>query len=385
MLQQASNLRRISKRTMSEQALAIAEDNGHGEFTDLEDFVEGTSRDVVGLPDELKHWFPTEYVELVLGHRGGGKSVRVARKLLLALKCGYHVFTNYELYPEKMGIDNQPRPLDLQFLLSFNTDLNNAVIGIGEVDTWVERKRAMSTSSIMVDKFLHQLRKRGLRVFLDTQSPSLPTVILNQVDLMVEAHDSFYTDWGREHELYKGTNFYYDETDYSGLFTGYPGRRWRTALGNAQKVWPLYNTYQIFDPWQWARKVEMVGDKMVFDMDEGKMYTSGERNLEMEQREIEQFNTLLKAEYRAWGDSFIALAQASKAVLEEEPNRWRLSIDKLQKGIVKLQGRKRKVAEKLVDRLQNLATNSKGYLARIERGEGIIELAKPITEANSEK
>jgi len=95
--------------------------------------------------------------------------------------------------------------------------------------------------------------------------------------------------------------------------------------------------------------------------------------------------TLLKAEYRAWGHDFIGLAQANKAVLEEEPNRWRLSINKLQKAIVKLQGRKKKTAEKLFDRLQNLATNSKGYLARIDRGEDVITLAKPITEASNEE
>lgn len=366
---------------MSEQALAVIEGTGHEEFPDLEGFIESTSKEATGLPDELRDWFPKEYVELILGHRGGGKSVRSAFKQLLALKHGYPVFTNYELHPEKIGIDNQPKPLDLQFLLSFDPSLTGAVIAIGEVDTWVERKRAMSTSSVMVDKWLHQLRKRGLRVILDTQSASLPTVILNQVDLMVEAHDSFYTDFGKEHGLYKGTNFYYEEKDYSGLFTGYPGRRWRTALGNAQRLWPLYNTYQIFDPWQWARKVEIVGEKMVFDTDEGRMYTSGERNLEMEQREIRQFNTALIAEYRAWGNNFIKLAQENNAVLEEEPNRWRISLHQLQKAMANLKGRQRKTAERLVTRLEKLATNSNGYLARIDRSQYIIELAKPITES----
>jgi hypothetical protein len=372
----------MAPEKMSEQAIATIPGNGHQEYTDIEEFLESTPSDVIQAEDQ-EQWFPNEYVELVLGHRGGGKSVRVARKLILALKHGYNVYTNYELYPDKIGVDNQPRPLDLEHLLRFDTDLNNSVIGIGEVDTWVERKRAMSTSSILVDKFLHQLRKRGLRVILDTQSPSLPTAIINQVDLMAWSHDSFYTDWGIEHQIRKGTSFYYEEEDHSGIFTGYPGRRWRTALGNADRIWPLYNTYQIFDPWQWARKVEMVGEKMVFDMDEGKMYTGGERNLEMEQREIKQFNTLLKAEYRAWGNDFTQLAQLNKAVLEELPNRWRVSLDKIQKIISGLTGKKRKVAEKMIGRLQDLAVSSNGYLARIDRGQGIIELAKPITEATS--
>ena len=359
---------------MSEQAIVATRGNGHEEYADIEEFLEATPSDDTG-SEEPEQWFPKEYVELVLGHRGGGKSVRVARKLILALKHGYNVYTNYELYPEKIGIDNQPRSLDLEHLLRFDTDLNNSVIGIGEVDTWVERKRAMSTSSIMVDKFLHQLRKRGLRVLLDTQSPSLPSAIINQVDLIAWSHDSFYTDWGIEHQIRKGTSFYYKEEDHSGIFTGHPGRMWRTALGNADRIWPLYNTYQIFDPWQWARKVEIVGEKMVFNMDDQKMYTSGERNLEIEQREIKQFNTLLKAEYRAWGNEFIHLSQQNKAVLEELPNRWRVSLDKIQKIISRLTGKKRKEAERLVDKLQNLSENSNGYLARIDRGQGIIEMA----------
>lgn len=365
---------------MIEQSLTTIERNGHEEFTDAEDFLEN-AQDDKGLPENLKYYFPDEYVELNLGHRGGGKSVRGARKALLGLKAGLHVFTNYELYPEKIGVDNKPRPLDLEFLLSFDTALNNSVILIGEVDTWVERKRAMSTSSILVEKFLHQLRKRGLRVIMDTQSPSLPSVILNQVDLMVECHDSYYTDYGREHELYKGTNFFYMEEDHSGIFTGTPGRRWITAIGNANRLWPLYNTYQIFDPWQWARKVEMVGDKMVFNMDEGRMYTSGEHNLELEQKEIRQFNTLLKGEYRAWGNDFVELAIQAGAVLEEMPNRWRFSIDRIQKAMALLKGKRKKALETTLGELQALASKSNGYLARIDRGDNVIELAKPIPEA----
>ena len=323
-------------------------------------------------------------MELVLGHRGGGKSIRVARKLLLALKQGYHVFTNYELFPEKVGITNgnKPKPLDLEFLLSFDTSLNESVIGIGEVDTWVERKRAMSTSSILVEKFLHQLRKRGLRVFLDTQSPSLPSVVLNQVDMMAWSHDSFYTDWGREHQIFKGTSFFYEVEDNSGIFTGYQGRRWMEAIGNAHQLWPGYNTYQIFDPWQWARKVEIVGEKMVFDMDEGKMYTGGEHNLELEQREISQFNTLLKAEYRAWGNDLIALSLQQDAILREEPNKWVLSIDRVQKAMARLKGKEKKRLEQGMGRLAKLAEGTHGYLARINRGENTIEISKPLKEEN---
>lgn len=363
---------------MNESSIAVIEGNGHSEPLDAEDFLETSAKENAGLPEELRNYFPREYVELVLGPRGSGKSVRVARKLLKALKAGLQVFTNYELYPEKLGIDNIPKPLDLNFLLSFDTSLQEAVIGIGEVDTWIERKRAMSTSNIMVEKFLSQLRKRGLRVFMDTQSPTLPTVILGKVDLLVWSQDSYWSPWGQEHSVYKGTNFFYHAFDHSGLFTGYKGNQWWEAIGNAQKLWPLYNTYQIFDPWQWAKKVEIVGGKMVFDMDDKRMYTGGEHNLALEQREIEQFNTLLKAEYRAWGNDLIDFAIGNEAVLEDQPNKWVISLHELQKGMAKLPKGKLKQVEKLVNNLNKLATDSNGYLARIDRGQNMIEIAKPI-------
>lgn len=364
--------------SMDDSAIAALEHPGHGEPIDADDFLETTTKNEVDMPEESHRYFPREYVELVMGPRGGGKSVRVARKLLKALKAGKAVFTNYELYPEKIGIDNQPRPLDLEFLLSFDTSLNEAVIGIGEVDTWIERKRAMSTSNIMVEKFLSQLRKRGLRVFMDTQSPTLPTVILNKVDLTAWGQDSYWSGYGQEHEVCKGTNFFYSCRDNSGLFTGKPGYSWNEALGNCQKLWPLYNTYQIFDPWQWAKKVEIVGSKMVFDMDDRRLYTGGERNLALEQKEIEQFNTLLKAEYRAWGNAFVDFAMGNNAVLENQPNKFVISIHELQKGIARLPKTKQKATEKLITSLNKLATDSNGYLARIDRGQNAIELAKPI-------
>lgn len=345
---------------------------------EAEAFLESSTVEMAGLPDELRFYFPREYVELVLGARGGGKSIRVARKLLLALKAGLPVFTNYELYPEKIGIENKPQPLDLEFLLRFDTSLHEAVIGIGEVDTWIERKRAMSTSNIMVEKFLSQLRKRGLRVLMDTQAPTLPSIILSKVDLMVWSHDSYWTQWGKEHEIYKGTNFFYDCQDNSGLFTGYSGTMWREAIGNAHKLWTLYNTYQIFDPWQWARKVQIVGGQMVFDMDDKRMYTSGEHNLALEQREIEQFNTLLKAEYRAWGNDLIDFAAGHKAIIDDQPNKFVISLHELQKGISRVSQPKQKIIEGLIMSLHKLSKDSNGYLARIDQGQGIIEFAKPI-------
>ena len=363
---------------MNESGVATLEPIPREEPLDAEDFLEDTAKELTGLPEELRNYFPREYVELVLGPRGGGKSVRVARKLLKALKAKLPVFTNYELYPEKLGIDNMPKPLDLDFLLSFDTSLQEAVIGIGEVDTWIERKRAMSTSNIMVEKFLSQLRKRGLRVFMDTQAPTLPTIILSKVDLIVWSQDSYWSPWGREHEVYKGTNFFYHAHDNSGLFTGYRGNHWWEAIGNAHKLWPLYNTYQIFDPWQWAKKVEIVGGKMVFDMDDKRMYTSGEHNLAIEQREIEQFNTLLRAEYRAWGNDFVDFAIGNDAIIENQPNKWVISIHELQKAMVALPKGKLRKVEKLVNSLNKLAIDSNGYLARIDKGQNIIEISKPI-------
>jgi len=46
----------------------------------------------------------------------------------------------------------------------------------------------------------------------------------------------------------------------------------------------------------------------------------------------------------------------------------------------RLNSREKKAVKKMIGRLEDLAVKTNGYLTRIDRTEGVIELAKPIKE-----
>lgn len=169
------------------------------EYEDEEEILEAAVDDADEVSDEYRNPFPPEYVVGNLGHRGGGKSALLAYFGFNCLAAGDTVFTNLEMHPELLGINNKPLPLDQDNLLKFDPALHKAVLLIDEVGTWFERKRAMSTTSIIQEKFLELvIRKQGLRIFYTNQSSKLPGPLVEQTDIVFQGYDVFFCDWARE-------------------------------------------------------------------------------------------------------------------------------------------------------------------------------------------
>jgi len=260
---------------MASEELEVLTDEAMPEYDNPEDLLDAVAGEYAGMPGVLDY-FPHEYVVYYTGVRGSSKTLQLARHALKGLANGEKVFTNIELYPEKAGIDKQANPVGLEFLLTFDEALTDAIIIISEIDTWFDRMRETSTGNRLGGKFLQQLRKKGLRIFFDTQD-YLPGVLMRQVDKLVYCNDFCFSQWGRDRNLPKGTTFWYDCYDYSGIFTGWRGYHWREALYHAERVWPLFNTYQVYDPLQFARKIKVVGADMEYDQDTKQLYAPGER------------------------------------------------------------------------------------------------------------
>ena len=368
--------------------MATITGNGHEEYADAEDFIEGAAADALELPDSLKGWFPNEYVVAILGHRRSGKTTLMAHHLLKAVKRGLSVYTNLDIYPEKLNVplEKVQKPLNLDDLLSFDVAMSEAVIGIEEIGTWVETMRAQSNTNILLSKFFQLfIGKQKLRIFFTNQSEHLPWWIWQQIDMTIHAHDMFYTEWGRDNNLAKGTSFYYIAKDTSGIFTGQPGFVWTFGLRKANQLWDKFNSYQQFDPYLWARKTRLVGEEKVVDMDTGQMFTTGEYGMEQQQRQLTEFDTYLKAEYRAWGNNFVELARANEALLREEPGQVVMSLHGIQKAMMRFKpgSKGKRDAERWFASFQKLETDSKGGLARIDtdgRGHRTIVMSKPLTE-----
>lgn len=348
------------------------------EYGDEEELLEDAIQDADEVPDEFRNSFPPEYVVGILGHRGGGKTALLAYFGFNCLAAGDTVFTNLEMHPEKLGITNKPLPLDQDHLLRFDPSLQRAVLLIEEVGMWFERKRGMSTTSIIQEKFLQLvIRKQNLRIFFTNQSALLPSALAEQTDIVYQGYDVFFCDWAREANLAKGTTFLYQVLDRTGIF-GQINRAWRVTLRKANRLWPCFNTYQMQDPYAWARKTVVKGGEQVIDVNTGEAYSASEEGIRAWQKDVSAFSIALKKiidSYESTG--LMELARRQNAV-EDLPDRLVFSIDRLRKGLVNTRGQKRQDAERAYDELRILATQ--GQLARFGPRHESIELAKPVTE-----
>ena len=349
------------------------------EYDDVDQVLDEAVEDADEVDVEYRVPFPPEYVAGIIGHRGGGKSALLAYYLLNCLYWGDTVFTNLTLYPEKLGIDNKPFPLDLDHLLNFDQALQRAVLGIEEIGMWYERKRGMSTTSIIQEKFWQlMIRKQNLRIFYTNQSPRLPGALAEQTDVVLQGYDLFFCDWARENStnLAKGQTFLYTVLDRTGIF-GQFNRMWQIRLRHAHKLWPVFDTYQRQDPYSWAKKTIIKGGEQVIDMDTGESYAMSEEGIRAWQHDVTAFSialTKLIGSYQSAG--FMDMAERHEA-LTDLPDRYVFSVHQLRKGLTNLKGTKRKQAEGAYNEL--LALANQGQLARFGPRHESIELAKPVT------
>lgn len=348
------------------------------EYEDDADILEAAIEDADEVPDEYRNPFPSEYVVGILGHRGGGKSALLAYFGFNCLAAGDTVFTNLEMHPEKLGIKNQPLPLDQDHLLKFDPSLQKAVLLMDEIGTWFERRRGMSTTSILEEKFLELvIRKQNLRIFFTNQSAMLPGALVQQTDVVYQGYDVFFCDWAREANLAKGTTFLYQVTDRTGIF-GHVNNMWRVSLRRANRLWPCFNSYKVADPYAWARKTVIKGGEQVIDMDTGEAYSASEEGIRAWQKDVSAFSIALTKIINSYESiGLMDMARKHKAV-EDLPDRLVFSVDRLRKGLVNIRGQKRQDTERAYDELRILA--SQGQLARWGSRHEFIELAKPVTE-----
>lgn len=352
------------------------------EYEDEEEILEAAVEDADEVSDEYRNPFPSEYVVGQLGHRGGGKSALLAFFGFNCLAAGDTVFTNLELHPDLLGIKNKPLPLDQDHLLKFDPALHRAVLLIDEVGTWFERKRAMSTTSILQEKFLELvIRKQGLRIFYTNQSSKLPGPLVEQTDVVFQGYDVFFCDWAREANIAKGTTFLYQVIDRTGIF-GQIGRTWRVSLRRANRLWGAFDSYKVADPYAWARKTVIKGGEEIIDMNTGEAYSASEEGIRAWQKDVSAFSIALTAIINRYESiSFMDLARKYNAV-EDLPDRLVFSVDRLRKALVNVRGQERQDAEKAYDELRVMA--GQGQLARYTARMESIELAKPVTIEQTE-
>lgn len=208
-------------------------------------------------------WFPEEYVILVNGFRGSGKTVMVCYwgGWHLEHREDVEVYTNLNYNLPRLiadGFTNMPKVLDFDKMISFQLEQPlGALNQLDEIDTYLDKLRTTANQQVLTTKFLEQLRKRSLKFIFSCQFGNyLPYGTLDQVDLTIDSQDLFFTDAGRESGLQKGEKFLYSCRDKSGYVTGGKRDPWYFAL-EGKKVWPYFETSKIHDPTQFAKKFKL--------------------------------------------------------------------------------------------------------------------------------
>lgn len=212
-------------------------------------------------------WIPEEWVFMINGYRGQGKSAEVANIGLFYICVDDHkipIYTNLDYAIERLkaeGYTNLPHALDWEAVITFQIEQPlGALYQIDEVDGYLDKLRTSTNQNILATKTVEQIRKHHHKFLLSCQfGHYLPYGMLDQVDIMIQAQDLFFSRAGRERGLHKGEKFLYICYDKSGLFTG--GRRQPWAfITHAKKVWPYYKTDKIHDSTQLFKKYEVEQD-----------------------------------------------------------------------------------------------------------------------------
>lgn len=346
------------------------------EYEDVEDVLEDIAYDSDEIPAEAYNDFPDDYVIGICSPRGTGKSALLAYYSLNGLAKKEHVFTNLPLFPDRAAIYQTPDPLILDQLLSFDPVLDKAVLGIEELHTWIQKKRPMATSAIMADEFLRQIRKRVIRVLFTDQSLRLPRDVERDVDMYIQGLDMRWTDYGRENNIPKGTMFLYQATDMSTRFTGHYLKRWQFTLTFANRLWQLFDSYKIYDPFQAFKKYKIVGGEVEFDINERKFYGAGERDAYIDESILKRRFLLLATFWRSFESDLKDVAGDCRGILKDDDNEIELSVEKLRTAISQLRGKKRQAAESCYKGLRLLASG--GEMAQWRSGKRVIALRKPV-------
>jgi hypothetical protein len=320
--------------------------------------------------DEIADWYPEVYVVMVNGFRGGGKTV------LVCDWGGYYlqnteipVFTNLDYNMERLraeGFANLPQPIDWDGIIARRVDPPAGALNqLDEIDTYLDKLRTTTNQNILATKFMEQLRKRSLKFILSCQFGNyLPYGTMDQVDLLIQAQDLFFTSAGRESGLHKGEKFLYTCTDKSGLFTG--GRRfpwWFTVDG--RKVWGYFETDKLHDLTQFAKKFKIEQEDQTVDSSKG---------AQEQEREIGQFRDTIGL---VWGSQLMGFLQSNKERinLNDLGNKVRVTMDQIESVLWDIKGPSREILETSYKQLLQMARNRKdGVITRQGR---ILEILKP--------
>ena len=212
---------------------------------------------------------------------------------------GGPVYSNYPIgFTYDFGSGHAPvyletKPLNMDALITFDSNLDNSWVFIDEIDIWADRQDWQNTVSKLLSKVFQQIRKKKMSLVATIQDLSwLNKRLQFQADIIVKCREAAFTPWGRERRLETGEIGFLSFMDKSGVLTGYTyeetGRVYNQIF-QGKRFWHCFNTDYQFDVLSHSVKYKM--KKMVKEIDLS-VGEDGQR-VEMQGAKIERDMSLL--------------------------------------------------------------------------------------------
>jgi len=238
-------------------------------------------------------------VHVIVGVRGGGKTLAMTHFICEALTRAYVITKATEKYGERVAYKYRKRKLnvwanypvkfawrppldgwkpvtlevqklDIERLLVWDKEYHDGIIFFDEIDQVADRQDWQSALSKMLTAGVQVLRHRNLTLVMTIQSIQWLNARLQwQADIITKCRDLAFTEWGREKGLDPGEVIRTVWISKSGVNTGYSfeetGQQYVMQF-YGKRYWPCYQTTHEFDVAQLKTKYEIRVPKVTVDL-----------------------------------------------------------------------------------------------------------------------
>lgn len=167
------------------------------------------------------------YIVIITGLRGAGKTLGLTYLGFLTLLSGHDVYSNFPIafrfkFPNGKVKSFRSKRLDVKVLSSLSGKYTGSAVLISELQYYTDCRRSGSYENVRLGYDLMQIRKLDMSFFCDVKSVNwIDNRVGFETDLLIHSSDNYYTPWGDENNVPRGTVLHWDLCDISGHFSGY--------------------------------------------------------------------------------------------------------------------------------------------------------------------
>ena len=231
------------------------------------------------------------YIIGFFGPKGSGKTLAMTYFALKAMilykfKCwaspGYAIKFQTGKDGDRQTYESEP--LDMGKFYSMDQEITRGLVCIDELPVFAESRASNRLQNRLIDYTLMQVRKRRLNFFYTSQNPEwVDKRIRWSTDIGIFCEDlSRIMSKGEK----RGELIRLYMMDWSGQWTGRPyertGKVIKKDVRYANKIWPVYDSWEVVDAIEASRGVELKLDKYVI----GDVDSNGDGRYSAEEIEV---------------------------------------------------------------------------------------------------